>query len=442
MPQQVSVPVFRAWVVRYPKEPEARRRLIDYLVKLGQFAAAEREITAYGRAFQDDIAAVRMRADLELQRGAPDAAIRAYDQAFRPLWPDDACAGYFKLLEDQGRLRDFVGRARSALQTNATDLNATARLFHYFHAQNNASAARRALLEYRIAKERSKQAWTADELETLARLFERLPDANEAARLYYAQYSLPPAGGAHVERAIYSMANLLLISPEQPIRFGSGDLSFYKDIATVDPSPGFLNGILSLVLNSTGARWDYERQDDKSTAYFHRATASRMATLLEQRFPRSSYRAPLRAALVSAYATYGDDDAVVRAGREYLTLFPAGANRVQVAMSVADALARQNKETEEFALYDQLLRELAAKATGVPIGAKAGVAQAAEQAAPPPAQTLEIQSQAFQVRPGLGTRWPCAPRHQARSNSWARGHRAPEAHPAPPARARAWPPWY
>jgi hypothetical protein len=48
------------------------------------------------------------------------------------------------------------------------------------------------------------------------------------------------------ERALYGLANLLLTAPDQPIQFGSGDLSFYKDIATVDPSPGFLNGILSL----------------------------------------------------------------------------------------------------------------------------------------------------------------------------------------------------
>jgi hypothetical protein len=47
-------------------------------------------------------------------------------------------------------------------------------------------------------------------------------------------------------------------------------------------------------------------------------------------------------------------------------------------MQVADALARQNKETEEFALYDQLLRELGAKASGVPIGGKEAARPAAD----------------------------------------------------------------
>ena len=248
----VADPVFRAWVARYPKEPAAWRKLIEHLGATGQFAAAESEIAAYGRNFHDDYEPVRMRAALEMHRGSPDAALAIYDAAFQPLWPDEMRAAYFKLLEEQGQLRQFTGKARTALAANHTDLDATARLFHYFRAQNNVPAARRTLLEYRIAKESGRQPWTPAELVTLAQLFEWLPDVNEAARLYYALYSVPPANGPHTERALYGLANLLLTAPEQPIQFGSGDLSFYKDIATVDSSPGFLNGILSLLLNWTG----------------------------------------------------------------------------------------------------------------------------------------------------------------------------------------------
>jgi Flp pilus assembly protein TadD len=368
LPQFVAEPVLRAWVARYPKQPAAWKRLIESLTAHGRFAAAESEIAAYGSAFHDSLAPVRMRASLELRRGSPDAAVAIYDRAFEPLWPDEMASGYFKLLEQEGQLRDFTGRARTALASNPANLDATARLFHYFRSQNNIPAARRALLEYRLAKESSNRPWAVDELETLAQLFERLPDINEAARLYYALYSAPPAGGPQTERALYGLANLLLSAPEQPIQFGSGDLSFYQDVATVDPSPGFLNGILSLVLNKTGPRFEYEQENQKSAAYFHRAAAARVVGLLEQKFPRSQYRAPLRAALVSADALYGDDASVIRLGREYLAAFPAGTARVSTAMQVSDALARQHRTQEEFALYDQLLRELAAKASRVPIG--------------------------------------------------------------------------
>jgi len=368
LPNAASDPVFRAWVGRYPKQRAAWLALIDHLTAHREFAAAEIEIAAFGRTFHDALEPVRMRAALAERRGNVTEAIGIYDRAFQPLWPDDMRASYFKLLEQEGQLREFAGRARTALASNPADLNATARLFHYFRSRNNLPAARRALLEYRIAKESGQQPWTADELETAARLFEWLPDVNEAARLYYALYSVPRANGAQAERALYGLANLLLTSPDQPIQFGSGDLSLYRDIAALDSSPGFLNGILSLLFNSTGPRWQYEQQNEKSAAYFHRAAATRLVTLLEQRFPRSQYREPLRAALVSAYGSYGDDSNVISAGRAYLATFPQGGARVTVAMQVADALARANRTAGEFALYDQMLRELARNAAGVPIG--------------------------------------------------------------------------
>jgi Tfp pilus assembly protein PilF len=375
LPEPVAEPVFRAWVARYPNEPAAWRKLIEHFAARKRFPAAEAEIARYGRTFHDGHDAfepVSMRANLEMRRGSPDAALAIYDRAFQPLWPEEMRASYFKLLEEHGQLREFAGRARTALASNPADLDATARLFHYFRAQNNIPAGRRALIEYRMAKESGRQPWTAAELQTLAQLFEWLPDVNEAARLYYALYSVPPANGPQAERALHGLANLLLTAPDEPIQFGSGDLSFYKDIATIDPSPGFLNGILSLLLNWTGPRSEYRQQNQKSAAYFHRAAAEQLVALLEQRFPKSAYREVLRTELISAYGVYGDDAAVIRAGREYLAAFPAGAGRVSVAMQVSDALARGNRTAEEFALYDRLLRELAAKASGMPIGAGAG----------------------------------------------------------------------
>ncbi|HLK69450.1 MAG TPA: hypothetical protein VKU19_38730 [Bryobacteraceae bacterium] len=368
LPQPIAEPVFRAWVARYPKEPLAWQKLIEFLATSRQYAAAEAEIAAYGRTFHDTTEPVRMRAELALHRGDANVAIATYDAAFQPLWPDEMRASFFKLLQEQGRLRDFTAKARTALASNPADLDASARLFHYFRSQGNVAAARRVLLEYRIAKESGRQPWTPDELQTAAQLFEMLPDVNEAARLYYALYSAPAAGGPHTERALYGLAKLLLTASDQPIQFGAGDLSFYKDIATVDPSPGFFNGILSLLLNWSGAREEYRNQSEKSAAYFHRAAANRLVTLLDQRFPRSEYRPTLHSELVSAYATYGDDESVIRAAREYLAEFPNGGARVAVAMQAAGALARGNRTDEEFALYDQLLKELAAKASGVPIG--------------------------------------------------------------------------
>src|SRR6202030_3211520 len=58
----------------------------------------------------------------------------------------------------------------------------------------------------------------------------------------------------------------------------------------------------------------------------------------------------------------------IRAGREFLAAFPKVNERTQVAIALSDAYARKNQPVQEFALYDDLLKELASAADGVPIG--------------------------------------------------------------------------
>lgn len=396
LPDSTTIEIYRAWVDRYPKEPSVCAAFISFLTEHKLYDAAEGQIAAYEKAFPGDgIFPIKARAEVARHRGSAADALALYDRAFQPLWPNELIQDYFKLLTDSQQMRTMVARARSTLEHTPGDTSASARLFYYWRQQNNVAAARRVLVEYRLGKESRKEAWTAEQLFTLARLFEKLPDANEAARLYYALYSLPGVEPHYAEDALSGLGNLLLSNPGEPIRFGSGDLSLYKDIATLDPAPGFLNGILSLILNSTQPRWRYRERDSASLAYFHHAAAAELIAKLDGRFPRSQSRPQLHAKLIDAYAAYGDNDAVIRAGRVFLTAFPHADGRVDVALQVADALAREQREREEFATYDQLLRELAQRAEGVPIGQSAQVAavenpapdaDAAVPAVPAPAQ--------------------------------------------------------
>ena len=226
LPEAAAEPVFLRLGRALSQEPAAwRAKLIEHLAASRKFAAAETEIVRYGRTFHDAFGPVKMRADLEVRRGSPDAALGVYDRAFQPLWPEEMRKSYFKLLGEEEQLREFAARARTALASNPANLDATARLFHYFRTQNNIPAARRALLEYRIAKESGRQPWTADELQTTAQLFERLPDVNEAARLYYALYSVPTcrrASGTRVVRSSESIAHC--VRSADPIRVGRSSL--------------------------------------------------------------------------------------------------------------------------------------------------------------------------------------------------------------------------
>jgi len=388
---------YRDWMARYPQEQGPYTAYFDYLRDHRQFDAAERQIAAYQKAFPDDrIYPFTARADLELHRGNAAQALALYEREFQPLWPSSLIDSYLDMLDKEGRLRLFLAETRATVRNHPDDLRSVAKLFFGLRKLNNQPAARRALVEFRLNKEARHQTWTAGELTTLALLFEQAQDPNESIRHYYALYSLPGAPAAAREQALAGIANVLLESPEQPIRFGSGDLSLYRDIATMDPYPGYLNGILSLLLNSESPRSSLAEQEQGAIAYFHRARASELVGLFDRQFPQSAQRPALDARLIEAYAIYGESDGVIRHGRDFLSAFPSAPQRASVALAMADAYARKGQPKEEFAIYDALLKELAAKADGVPLGA-----------APAPPEGEEAGGQpAHQPDPASGARSP------------------------------------
>ena len=395
LPGEVTVGAYRMWIARYPADQAVYKNFLQYLVDKKQFADAEKLIADYRKAFPaDNIYPMQATATVAWKRGALEDAIGIYDRSFRPLWPPELVKSYFDLLKEAHGLRKYLEQARSQIAARPTDLGAAARMFYYYQQQGNLPAAQRALFEYRLRKDAQKSAFSAEELLTLAKLFEGLSNYDEAARSYYALYSVPGADAASQEEALAGIANLMLGAPELGVRFGAGDLSFYRDIAQLDPGPGFLNGILSLLLNSSDPASHYATDDAASVAYFHRAKAAELVALFDTRFPASAERAGLDARLIDAYATYGDNDGVIRSGREFLSAFPKADERVQVALAMADAYARKNQAQQEFAIYDDLLKELAAKAGGVPIGktTQAGkpVPQAQAQESRKAAQAEEV----------------------------------------------------
>lgn len=374
LPVETGMAQYREWIARYPREQAVYSGFFDYLVGHKQFPAAEELTATYGKAFPEDaVFPVSARARIEESRGSVEQALEVYDRSFQPLWPPELVKQYFGLLGRTHNLRRFLERARAAQRTNPDDLNAAVRIFYYYQQQGNLPAAQRALVEFRLKKQARKSAWRAEEYWTLARLFEETQQYEEAVRNYYELYKVA-GGGADAERALAGIISVLFSAPEQRIRFGAGDLSFYKDVATMDPYPGFLNGILSLLLNSASPSEQYADEDRASVAYFHRVRAAELMALFDSRFPKSPRRPELHARLIQAYATYGDSDGVIRGGRKFLATFPQAAERTEVALLMAEAFARKEDTQQEFATYDAVLKELAAKANGLPLGAVAKVA--------------------------------------------------------------------
>ncbi|MBI3682375.1 MAG: tetratricopeptide repeat protein [Acidobacteria bacterium] len=349
--------LYKQWTARYPNEASPFQQWARFAIASKQYSRAGALIEDYSKRFSiDRIFPVTARADLEKSRSGAEQALAIYDRAFDPLWPQPLVESHFKLLRETRTLRRFLTNARSAASSNPLALDPVARQFHFYRQEGQPGAAQRVLLEFRQRKESRGGAWTPEELRTLAALWRNeARDANEAARCYYALYSLPGAAAAHQEEALAGLISLLLDTPQPRLALGAGDLSFYKDIAAADALPGFLNGILSLLLNASEPASRFASQEQAAVPYFQRVRAAELLELFERRFPQSQQRAPLRSRLIEAFAIHGDSDAVLAAGSRFLSDFPAHSSRMQVSLLMADAHARKSHTKEELAIYDALL---------------------------------------------------------------------------------------
>ena len=140
----------------------------------------------------------------------------------------------------------------------------------------------------------------------------------------------------------------------------------------MDQGPGYFNGILSLILNTTRPAAQYADEEQRVVPYFHRGRAAELLTLLDQRFPNSPRRPALHAQLLEFYSAAGESDAVLKGGKEFLATFAKAPERTSVALLMADAYARKDDSANEFAIYDAVLQELGNTAKHVPLGATAG----------------------------------------------------------------------
>jgi len=357
-PIEIVESIYNAWMARYPAQPQPYTQLFAYLADNQQQQRAREVIDLYAKAFpQHESFPLQARARLI----SPQEALKLYESNFRPVMQPAVVAQYFQLLNETRSLRTYLGNARAAIAANPEDLTAATKLFYYYQQQGNLAQAHRALLEYR---QRRKQP-TANELLALASLFEQTNNYVEAARNYQ---ELSRSQTAQAEAGYAGLIRILFTAPEQPIPIGGGSISFYKDIATMDPYPGTLNGILSLLFNSTDPRYRYDDQQRNAVPYFHRMAAAELLLDMEKRFPRSTHLPNLQSQLLEAYSKHGENDHVIKRGQQFLSAHPQSPTRTTVWLLIADAHARGNQTTQEFAVYDALLKELAEQARNVPLG--------------------------------------------------------------------------
>jgi tetratricopeptide (TPR) repeat protein len=361
--------VYNAWIRRYPKESAPYQAYLDWTVAHHNRSVAEGVAARLKAAFPSEIQlAVSTDADLARVENGASGALAVYSRNFSPLWPEGLRTKYFQELGEAHQLRTFLGDAQSKVAADPASLDPALRVFFYYEQQGRKDVADQTLLTLIAARAAHSATWTADELKTVSALLLRVADYDESARLSYALYELPSASATDKEAGLSSTVSMLLDVPEQPLNFGNRDLSLYRNVARMDRHPGFLNGILSLALNSTSPDYQYQNASQTAVAYFHRASASRLLDLLNQQFPQAPQTPTLQAKLYAAYAVYGQQDAIVHFVPAWLNRNRNAPDYVATSLLLADAYESKRNTPAELAIYDRLLADLATRSGHMPIG--------------------------------------------------------------------------
>ena len=359
---------YAAWIARYPQNAQLYQQQLGFLLEGKAFDKATQAIAQYRKAFPaDEVFPVEAEAQLATAKGTAADGLAVYERTFRPDWPADLVKAYLGAVTASGGERAMADRLRAKLAADPNDWQDAVRLFDLEQHRGQLENAKAVLSSYRERKDSAAAAWTPEELASFAQLYEAVSDYPEAARFYYAQAADEKHPDSQ-QRGIAGLARILLAAPEQPLRLGAANLAMYKSIARMDRGPGYLNGILSLWLNTQDPDGEYATENQTAQPYFRRSRAAELVSDLDKRFPASPERPALHLALMHAYEVYGENDAVIREGEAYLAQFPKDPQRVSGAMQLADAYVRAGQTQKEFALYQQLLKELATAADGVPLG--------------------------------------------------------------------------
>jgi predicted Zn-dependent protease len=373
----------------------------DYVEELRlskRYREAQAVLASYQPKFPAEPAYfLKTRAQILETIGDRRAAEEVYASAFDPNWPRALAGDYYELLRRLGRYRIVRRALQERVRAGATDLDTVARLFSVFSYEGSYEQAARLLrdLEDRRAGKRVAQAaslrdrpatndtsqagslryeWGARELETVAELFSSIGHYDQASRYLYTFYligGLQPGTDSR-EEALYRLFKVMLDAAGSPTRVAGGDLSFYRDVAEVDQHPGFLNGVLSLVLSGASPSQEFANEEKAAAGYFNRAFAYRIFTSFKQEYAESKHLPDMYLGIVNVFAALSEHKLAIEAGHEFQKLYPDSPSYAGVSLRVADSYVALKDRANERAVLSDLLDRLARNnLQGVPLVAVA-----------------------------------------------------------------------
>lgn len=358
---------------------------VDELRLANQNREALSVLSQYQSKFPEDLAYfLKTRAAVLESQNDRRAAEEVYSSAFDPNWSRKIAADYYDLLRRFGRYRVARRTLQERVKGGATDLDTNARLFRFLAYENNytqAASVLRQLEERRAGRATSTptgttpqpvraSAWNANELRQAAAMYASIGHFDQSSRYLYTLYLLGQMQpqSASREDALYRLFKVMIDAEGTPTRVGTGDLSFYRDVAEVDRHPGFMNGVLSLVLSGEQPAAEFATQEKAAAGYFNRAFAYRIFNAYRLEFPQSKNLGEMYLGVINVFAAMGEHKLAVEVGREFQQKFPDSPSFVDVTLRMADSQVALDNRTGERALLLPLLDRLAkSRPRGTPL---------------------------------------------------------------------------
>src|SRR5689334_11712676 len=380
-----------------PEAFEIVKEYQDRLVEQKNLAAALNLVRQNKDRFPEHRAElIKSEVSLLDQMGRAKEAESVYIKDFDPFWPTELSENFYDFLKDHDRFLAYGHELRVAFRRDPTDFDVAVRLLHY--SRYTGRNAPDVFVQLEKARAARQIVWKQDELITITRLLLSDGYGEAASRFLYTLYlqgELKP-GSPLRARVLYQLFELLSDAGEQRLALTRGDLKFYEDIATADPHPGILNGILSFVLSDTHPSEELALQEERAVRRFNRAAAYRIFVAYKQEYPTAPELAQMYLDIVRLYSATKEVKIAAETLAEFEKRYADAPEYADVALKLADCYIAVQNSDQERAVYQRILDYLGKhRVKGVAL-----VSQASASTDPQgKQQALDLRSEPTTVKP-------------------------------------------
>lgn len=305
---------------------------------------------------------------LLVEMGQPREAEKVYRAAFDPFWPEEVSYEFYQFLQEHERFRAYAHELREALRRDPSDYDTAVRLFHF----SRENYEERAEIFTRLEKARAARGivWKPEELATIARLLIKEGDGDTASRFLYTLVALGrmEKGDPLRAKVLYQIFELLSDAGERRLALTRGDLAFYRNVASADPHPGMMGGLLSLVFSDSDPQGEMETEETEAVKHFNRAAAFRIFNAYKQEYPTSPELAQMYLDIVRLYTASGEPQVAGATLAEFEQRYGDAPQYAEAALKLADCYVLAERREEERALYRRILDYLGQhRAPGAPL---------------------------------------------------------------------------